>query len=105
MRVDGLSLRMKDAELDTGGMERESVVADGRVVGYTEKPVPAKVKGTIVHGADSDLIALNNATDVTIVFSTDTGVDYTVRGGYSVKPCTLKSGGDADAEFEGQPAF
>jgi len=36
VRQDGQSLRMKDAELDIGGMERETKFADGRRVGYIE---------------------------------------------------------------------
>jgi len=105
VRQDGQSLRMKDAELDIGGMERETKFADGRRVGYIEKPTAAKVKGTLIHGSDTDLFKIRDAASVTITFVTDTGVTYTVRDACSTKPPTLKSEGESEVEYEGEPAF
>lgn len=105
LRIDGLSLRVKDAEIDLGGMERSSKFADFHRVGFTETPMAAKVKGTVIHGSDTDLFKINAATSVTITFVTDTGVTYTVRDAASTKPPVLKSEGEADVEFEGEPAF
>jgi len=42
---------------------------------------------------------------VTITFVTDTGVTYTVRDACSTKPPTLKSEGESEVEYEGEPAF
>lgn len=105
VRLDGLSLRMKDAEIDLGGFDRESKFADSKRVGYTEKPVASMVKGTIIHGTDTDLFKVRDAVSVTITFVTDTGVTYTVRDAACSKPPVLKSEGEADVEFGGEPAF
>jgi len=105
VRMDGLSLRMVNSELDMGGQERASKFADGRRVGYTETPSAGKIKGTIIHGGDTDLAKVAAAQSVTLVFSTDTGVDYTVRDACCTKPPVLKTEGEADVEFEGNPAF
>jgi len=105
VRMDGLSLRMKEAEIDLGGFERTSKFADSKRVGYTETPTAAKVSGVIIHGADSDLFKVRDAQSVTITFVTDTGVTYTVRDAMCSKPPVLKSDGESDIEFEGEPAF
>jgi len=106
IRMDGLSLAAKEkAKIEIGGKERTAVVADHDVQGYTEKPVPAKVSATIAHTASSDLIAIANATNVTIDFETDTGVTYTVAGAWCSKPPELTGGeGDCDVEFMGRAA-
>ncbi len=105
VRMDGLSLRMKDAEIDLGGFERESKFADGKRVGFTETPVPSMVKGTIIHGTDTDLFKVRDAVSVSITFVTDTGVTYTCRDSACSTPPTAKSSGEADVEFTGEPAF
>jgi hypothetical protein len=96
---------MINSELDVGGQERSSKFADQRRVGYVETPSSGKIKGTIIHGADTDLAKVAAAASVTLVFSTDTGVDYTVRDACCTKPPVLKTEGEADVEFEGNPAF
>lgn len=103
--ADGLSFRMKEAEIDIGGHEREMQMADFAIAGYTEKPVPAVVTGTGVHDSQTDLIKAREITNATIVFVTDTGVKYTVRGAVCSKSIKLKSAGEVDYEFTGQPAL
>ncbi len=106
IKMNGKSLRCKEGagELDFGGYEREAVIADGEVIGPTQKPAPAKVKGTFVHTNDTDMAELADARDVTILFITDTGPKYTVRNAFSTKPPVLKAGGEIDHEFAGKPA-
>lgn len=105
VRQDGLSLRMKEAEVDFGGMERTSVFADGKRAGYTEAPSSGKVKGTLIHGSDSNLFKVRDAVSVTITFVTDTGVTFTIRDAACTKPPVLKSAGECDVEYEGEPVF
>lgn len=105
--MDGLSLKSKEgAEIDIGGMNREAAIADGIVADFTEEPVPAQLTATLLHGAQSDLIKIRDATNVTIVFSSDTGVKYVMRGAWCSKPPKLKGGkGECDVEFQGPPAI
>lgn len=106
IRMDGLSLRSKEkAKLDLGGKERTAVFADNELIGYAEKPVAAKVTATLAHTAETDLIAIRDATNVSLEFATDTGVSYLVANAFCVKPPVLTGGdGDVEIEFEGRAA-
>ena len=107
LRMDGLSLRSKEgAKLSYGGKERTPQYADGVLVGPSAKPVAATVTASLVHCSDSDLQAIADAENVTILFETDTGKKYTVRAAFSTKPPELTGGeGEVAVEFAGQPAF
>ncbi len=105
--ADGISLRAKDgAKIDIGGYEREAQYADGVLIGYTEKPIAATVTATLVHDATADLIKIRDMVNVTLIFKTDTGVSYTVRGAFCTKMPTLTGGnGEVEVEFMGNPAI
>lgn len=106
IRVNGKSIRSKEkATLELGGKERTAQYADGVLIGYSEKPIASKITATIAHTASADLDGLNNATNETAVFETDTGVKFSIRGLFSTKPPELSGGdGDCAVEFMGQPA-
>lgn len=105
VKLNGKMLRSKEgAKLELGGFERESVVAGGSHLGYTEKPVPAKVSCTLAHTADTDLIELRDFTNGTVTFETDTGASFLVANAYSTKPPDIAGGGDVAMEFAGDPA-
>lgn len=107
IRVDGRSIRTKpgSAKMMMGGKEREPQMADDEIVGYSEKVVPATVSATLVHTSISNLTAIRDATDVTILFEADSGLSYTLNNMFCTKPPELADGGaGADVEFAGQPA-
>jgi len=104
--MNGKRLRSKEgAELDTGGKERTPIMANGVLVGYSEKGVPAMVTGTLVHMADTDVQEINNFTDGTVTFETDTGVTFIVNKAFTTKSCKITGGeGEMSVEFAGLPA-
>ena len=106
VRMDGLSLRSKDkAKLELGGFERMPVFADNELIGFSKKPVEAKVSATLAHVADSDVAAINNAESVSILFVCDNGVAFLVANAFCTKPPTLTGGeGDLEVEFAGKAA-
>ena len=106
VRVDGASLRSKEgAKLVFGGFERTPVYADGVLIGFSAKPTAAMVTATLAHTSSSDLAAIRDTVDATILFETDTGTTYTIRGAFCTKPPELTGGeGDVAVEYAGQPA-
>lgn len=106
VRINGRSIRSKDgAKLDMGGEDRTPQYADGRLIGFSSKPRAAMVTATLAHTSSSDLAAIRDTVDATIVFESDTGVRYTVRGGFATRPPELTGGeGDVSVEFAGDPA-
>ncbi len=107
VHANGRLLNSKEgAKLNLGGKERTPVVANGRVIGYSEKVVPAMVECTLPHTADEDIIALNALVDATVTFGTDTGVTFLVANAFTTKPCELTGGeGDVSLELAGDPAI
>lgn len=73
-------------KLSPGGKVRTPVVVDGGVVGYTEKETHAEIECEIGMSSDVDIIALNNSTDLTIMFEADSGQAYVVRNGGVMDP-------------------
>ena len=104
--LDGMSLRSKvGASLDIGGWERQAEEADGEIIGFRKKKVPAMCTATLAHTSESELRAIDETEDATLVFETDTGVRYTVRNAFSTRPPKLTGGeGEVSVEFQGQPA-
>ncbi len=80
------------SELNTGGFEREDVVSDIEVEGYTEKPAVPMITCSIIHRQGLDILALNKLTDINVPFETDSGSAYILRGAWTSKPCTLNKG-------------
>lgn len=106
IRANGTSIRSKDgARLAIGGKERTPVYADGDIIGYSEKPIAATVTCTIAHSATTDLFAIRDQVDITLVFETDTGATFTIRGAFCTKPPEITGGeGDVAVEYTGKPA-
>lgn len=98
--VDGQRLESREgAVLNTGGVEREPVVGDTGVHGFTEKTVAPTVECSVSHKAGTRLTDLNAINNATLVFATDTGVDFVLRGAWLSKPADLKSGGEVSLAF------
>jgi hypothetical protein len=97
LRLNGKSIRsMEGASLDMGGFERKARQADGITIGFSRKPVESMVKAELVHTSLTDLDAINDLNDGTLVFECDSGVVFTLANVFSVKPPSLK-GGDSSA--------
>jgi hypothetical protein len=73
-------------KLSPGGVVRTPMAIDGGVTGYTEKAQHAEVECEIAMSADVDIIALNSATNLTIMFEADSGQAYVVRGAAVMEP-------------------
>lgn len=76
----------KSAKLNPGGVKRTPIVIDGGVVGYTEEPTASEVECEIAMTSDVDIIQLNEATDMTIMFQADSGQNYVVRNAALSEP-------------------
>lgn len=86
-------LRSKEgASLEPGGIEREAVVSDSGVDGFTEKFVAPKVDCKVSLTADIKLAALQAFKNGTLIFETDTGRVYTLSGAWCAKPPKLEKG-------------
>lgn len=105
-QMDGVSMRSKDkGSIEMGGYERKPQYADGKLIGYTETPIAAKVECTSVHGSKTNVDKLHNAVSVSITCVTDTGKKYLVANAFSTRPGKLTGGeGDLSLEFVGDPA-
>lgn len=91
--VAGTRLASKEgAKLIMGGFDREPVIADTGVVGYSEKIVAPGVECTIVHTAETSLEALRNITNASLSFDTDTGKSFVLSGAWCSKAVELEKG-------------
>ncbi len=88
------------AKLTLAGFERPERQADHGIIGFSQKPVAAKLDCTLLHTALSDMQAIADMTDATITFETDTGKIYTLRSAWSREPPELTGGdGEISAKF------
>ena len=103
--VNGTLHRSKEgAKLSFGGKERTAQTGHS-VYGFSEKVVASEIEFTLAHMAGTDLIELNELTDATVKFETDTGVSYLVNNAFTTAPVTLTGGeGDVEVTMQGDPA-
>lgn len=73
-------------KLNPGGVVRTPITIDGGVTGYTEKPQHSEIECEIAMSGDVDIMDINNATDMTIMFETDSGQAYVVRSAAVAEP-------------------
>lgn len=91
--INGARIRSKEgAKLNLGGAEREAVVGDDSIHGFTEKLTPPSIECTMSHMADTDLKAISDLTDASVQFEADTGRVYVLRNAWSAKPPELSKG-------------
>lgn len=99
LTINGQRLRSKEgASLETGGVEREPVISDSGVDGFTEKETAPKVDCKISLTSDIKLKDLQAFKDGTLIFETDTGRAYTLTGAWCAKPPKLEKG-EVSLEF------
>jgi len=107
VKIDGDTIFAKSGQItfNPGGWERAEVMADGHMIGYTQKPVPSIVSGTCQHTSDTDMRALADHSNVSITLELDTGVKYLVDSAFATKPPELSGdAGEISIEYKGQPA-
>lgn len=107
IKIDGALVRTKEgATIQMGGYTRTPQYGDGVLIGYTEAPMAAVVTATLQHASDTDIDAINNGVDVSIIFDCDSGPQFLVRSAFrSSDPVELTGGdGELTVEFSGQPA-
>lgn len=92
IRVDGQELRSTPgATLSIGGSNRTAVTGSGRVHGYREEDVAPEVSFSVAHTADLSISWLNNITNATVLFETDTGRRFVLRQAFTTAPPELNS--------------
>ncbi len=103
--LNGSLQRSKEgAKLTLGGKERTAQVGHS-VYGYSEKVMPSQIEFTLAHTADVDLIEMNELTDATVKFETDTGLSYLINNAFTSKSIDITGGeGDVTVEMQGDPA-
>ena|SRR5690606_16632888 len=72
--------------LSPGGVVRTPVAIDGGVTGFTEKAQHAEIECEIAMSADVDIMEINDATNMTIMFEADSGQAYVVRNAAVMEP-------------------
>lgn len=93
VNVNGQRLRSKPgAKLKFGGVEREPVVGDDSVHGYSEKLTAPSVECTISHTADTNLQELQATTSATVTFETDTGKTFLLQEAWTANALELTNG-------------
>lgn len=95
--VDGTMLEMeRGAKANPGGIGRKFERHHGRTYGL-EDEVPPSVEGNILHTRDSDVLALGQISDATVIFETDTGLKYVMRGAAIEAPVEIDAGSGKSA--------
>lgn len=106
IKVQGRVLdTLAGASLDIGGVTRETVTGDNRVIGYTSKPRPSKLECEIAVTAGASAAEVGRWEDVTVTFQADTGQTWVIGGGWVTEPPMLTAAdGKMKITIEGPPA-
>jgi hypothetical protein len=87
--VDGDRIEMENgAKANPGGISRQFERHGGRTYGREEE-VPPSVEGNILHTKDTDVVALGQIDGATVIFETDTGQRYVMRGASIESPVEI----------------
>ncbi len=93
IRVDGAEIPSDGkGSLTPGGMAREVATDGTKTLGYTENYEPPVLKCKVRHGAAMSITALQDLTDATVMFETDTGKVFTLRGAFTTNALELSEG-------------
>lgn len=93
---------MEGASIDTGGIEREEVKANGRTVGFFRKVATPMISCKAAVDPDFDAEAINAMEDGVVVFLGDNGVSFQLGGAFTSKPVKITdNNGGAECEFKG----
>jgi hypothetical protein len=103
VKVNGEQKRSKPgASAQMGGVQREGAMTDQGVFYYKETIVPAVVKATMPHCSDTDLLAIRENKDVTVQYTTDTGVVLTMGNAVFAQAGELQNG-EVEITWTGDP--
>lgn len=87
--VDGDQLHMENgAKANPGGISRQFERHGGVTYGREEE-VPPSVEGNVLHTKDTDVLALSAIDGATVIFETDTGQKYVMRGAAVENPVEI----------------
>ncbi|HEX5276489.1 MAG TPA: phage tail tube protein [Fluviicoccus sp.] len=86
------------ASLKLAGVNRNPVITDAGVAGYTEEPTAAECSFTIPHSANVSITEIHAMTEANLVFKTDTGKTYVLENAWCAEMPTL-GGGDLPCKF------
>lgn len=105
IKVNGELLRSKNgAKIWLGNPTREGQAGDLGPEGFVEKPTIPAVECTIFHKANTPVEQLENFTEGTVIFETDSGPSYVLVEAWQVNQIELTSqdsGGEIPLRFEG----
>lgn len=91
------------ASLTIGGTKRVQAMSDNGVHYYKEEIIPSMVEATLVHMADSDVVAMQKLKGLGLTFNTDTGVSFIITPAIFLEYGTLQNG-ELSVKFGGPPA-
>ena len=81
--VDGQELSLSgNLSIPVNTVIREPVLGSGRVVGFSETPVQPQITGDFVVEPETDLRALAEGEDMTVVARLANGMIYTLSGAF-----------------------
>lgn len=103
VRVDGKQLKSRPgASLKLGGVNRNTVIGDDGVHGFTEEVVAPGISCTISHDKDTSLKELAAISDASITFEADNGKTYIMSQSWLTAPPELNAqDGGVPLAFEG----
>lgn len=94
IRLDGRELiKKQDGKLNLGGVQRHTVKGN-EVYGFAEEAMEASIELNHFIGADTDLDALNNASDITGLFQCDSGQQYVLAHAWLESPVEIDEATD-----------
>lgn len=89
--VDGQQLKTENgATASPGGIARQFERHGGRTYGREEEMAPF-IEGNVLHTADTDVLALSAIDGATVIFETDTGQRYVMRGASVENPVEINT--------------
>ena len=92
IRIDGEELVTEDgATLNPGGQNRTAVKSGGKVHGYQEEDIEPTVECSVMHDKNLSLRWLSDITKATLMFETDSGMQFVLRGAFTTEPAALNA--------------
>lgn len=92
IRVDGEELVTEDgATLNPGGQNRTAVKSGGKVHGYQEEDVEPTLECQVKHDKNTSLRRLSDLTGATVMYETDSGMQFVLRDAFTTEPATLNA--------------
>jgi hypothetical protein len=101
--VDGVQYMLAgDLEYRVATVERETLVGQDSVHGYSEKPVAGFIKGQLRDASNLSVASINAMTNVSVIAQLANGKNITGGGMWTVSAQEVKTQeGTFDVEFQG----